>query len=73
VPTYEYECKQCSLRFEIKKHFGENGSAPCPRCGCESRRVFSPALIIFKGSGFYVTDNKNGFDKSDIGKKGKTD
>ena len=71
MPTYEYECEKCSLRFEIKKRFSENGSALCPRWGCEGRRVFTPPPIIFKGSGFYVTDSRNGFDKGDVDKKGK--
>jgi len=59
VPTYEYECEKCLLRFEIKKRFSEDGSAFCPQCGDEARRVFTPPPIIFKGSGFYVTDSRN--------------
>jgi len=75
VPTYEYECEKCSLRFELKKRFAENGSALCPRCGCKSRLVFTPPPIIFKGSGFYITDSRNSYehpsDKKDTDKKGK--
>ncbi len=58
MPTYEYECEKCCLKFELKRHFGEDGEAPCPQCAGEARRIFSPVPIIFKGSGFYVTDNK---------------
>ena len=58
MPTYEYECKKCCFRFELKRHFGEDGEAPCPQCAGEGRRVFSAVPIIFKGSGFYVTDHK---------------
>jgi len=58
MPIYEYECEKCSFRFEVRKHFGEDGATPCPRCQSESRRVFSPVPIIFKGSGFYITDNR---------------
>jgi putative FmdB family regulatory protein len=60
LPTYEYECEKCLLRFELKKRFAEDGSAFCPRCGSEARLVFTPSPIIFKGSGFYVTDSRNG-------------
>lgn len=56
MPVYEYECERCSLRFELKKRFGENSEAECPKCQGKARRIFSPVPIIFKGSGFYVTD-----------------
>ena len=56
MPIYEYECEKCSLRFELKRRFGENSGTSCPRCQEEARRIFSPVPIIFKGSGFYVTD-----------------
>jgi len=57
MPIYEYECQKCSQRFEVRKPFGEDGAMPCPR-GIEARRLFSPLPIIFKGSGFYVTDSR---------------
>lgn len=56
MPIYEYECPDCSLRFEVKRGFHENSGITCPKCRCQARRVFSPVPIIFKGSGFYVTD-----------------
>jgi len=58
MPTYEYECEKCSLRFELKKRFSSDGGASCPRCQGKARRIFSPVPIIFKGSGFYVTDSR---------------
>jgi putative FmdB family regulatory protein len=57
MPIYEYECEKCLIRFEEKRHFGEDGGASCPECQSEARRIFSPVPIIFKGPGFYVTDN----------------
>lgn len=57
MPIYEYECEKCLLRFEEKRHFGEDGGASCPQCQGEARRIFSPVPIIFKGPGFYVTDS----------------
>ena len=57
MPIYEYECRSCFLRFELKRGFGESSGASCPRCQSEARRIFSPVPIFFKGPGFYVTDN----------------
>jgi putative FmdB family regulatory protein len=58
MPIYEYHCRKCLTKFELRTQFGEDGSGFCPKCGGEARRLFSPVPIIFKGSGFYVTDNK---------------
>lgn len=57
MPRYDYECRVCSLKFEVKKHFDESVEANCPQCLGEARRLFSPVPIVFKGPGFYVTDN----------------
>ena len=62
MPVYEYECEKCLLRFEVKRRFGEDGSSPCPQCGNEARRLFTRVPIVFKGSGFYVTDNRKNFE-----------
>ena len=58
MPIYEYECPKCHQRFELRRSFGEDGSADCPNCHEEARRCFSAVPVIFKGSGFYVTDHK---------------
>ena len=72
MPIYEYECEKCSLRFELKRHFGEDGGSSCPRCASEARRLFSAVPIIFKGSGFYVTDSRktNPADDGNVSKVG---
>ena len=57
MPIYEYECDSCHNRFELKQSFHDKPEADCPVCKKKSRRVFHPAPIIFKGSGFYVTDH----------------
>lgn len=57
MPVYEYECKSCALKFELRGSFGGNSNATCPRCQGEARRLFSPVPIFFKGPGFYVTDS----------------
>ena len=59
MPTYEYKCRRCLNRFELRRSFSDNGvPVACPKCSGEAHRVFTPVPIIFKGSGFYVTDNK---------------
>jgi len=60
MPIYEYECEQCACRFELRRRFNEDEGSPCcPHCQGKVRRLFSPSAIIFKGSGFYVTDSRS--------------
>ena len=58
MPTYEFECTRCPSRFELKRGFHDESPVSCPACGKKARRRFSSVPIIFKGSGFYVTDSK---------------
>jgi putative FmdB family regulatory protein len=58
MPTYQYKCEDCGVRFERFQHFSEQPVPQCPECLGTVRRVIQPVGIIFKGSGFYVTDNK---------------
>ena len=61
MPTYEYECKTCSHKFEVIQSISSDPVKVCPECGKEVRRLIGGGLgVIFKGSGFYVTDNKKG-------------
>ena len=64
MPIYEYECSKCKSQFEIKRGFHEEGGSCCPNCGGEGRQIYSPTPIIFKGSGFYVTDHRKKDDKA---------
>lgn len=59
MPRYDYECNSCAEVFEVKQGFDDEPVAECPSCQSKSRRIFTPVPIIFKGSGFYVTDHKN--------------
>ena len=59
MPVYEYECRKCSTAFEVRKSFNDSTTAFCPRCRVEAHRLFSPVAVLFKGPGFYVTDNAN--------------
>jgi len=58
LPIYEYECSCCSSRFELRQNFSDDTQVSCPQCGGSTRRIFSPVAIIFKGPGFYSTDNR---------------
>jgi putative FmdB family regulatory protein len=70
MPIYEYECNECSHRFELRQSFHDKPEATCPKCEKDAKRVFHPAPIIFKGSGFYITDHRpSGGDSSDTGKE----
>jgi putative FmdB family regulatory protein len=57
MPTYEYVCHDCNNRFEKWQRMSEAPLTTCPTCGGSIRRVFYPAGIVFKGSGFYKTDH----------------
>lgn len=76
MPIYEYECTCCPSRFELKRSFTDDSPVSCLQCGGKVRRIFSPLPIIFKGSGFYVTDSRSkqgpspdegGSDKAKVG------
>jgi putative FmdB family regulatory protein len=58
MPVYEYECEQCGVRFERLQRMSEAPLTDCPECGGHIHRVMQPVGVIFKGSGFYVTDNR---------------
>jgi putative FmdB family regulatory protein len=58
MPTYEYACKDCGTHVEVFQRFGEDALRECGLCGGELRKVFHPAGIVFKGSGFYATDSR---------------
>jgi len=59
MPIYEYECSVCYHRFERRQRFDEEPVAICPNCQGKAHRVIHSVPVIFKGSGFYVTDNRN--------------
>ncbi|HEV2740791.1 MAG TPA: FmdB family zinc ribbon protein [Candidatus Elarobacter sp.] len=58
MPLYDYRCRACSKLTEVRHAFREAHTGACPECGGELARVFSPAGIVFKGSGFYLTDSR---------------
>jgi putative FmdB family regulatory protein len=58
MPIYLYKCPVCQEQFERVEKISDIHKANCPKCGKAASRVFLPTGIIFKGSGFYVTDYK---------------
>jgi putative FmdB family regulatory protein len=58
VPIYQYQCPKCNFKFELKQSFSDDSIVACPKCQNGARRLFSTVPIIFKGQGFYVTDNR---------------
>jgi putative FmdB family regulatory protein len=58
MPIYEYECAACKTRFERSQRFTDPPLTACPECGGSVRRVLYPAGIVFKGSGWYITDSR---------------
>lgn len=58
MPLYDYRCDDCRKVTEIRHGFNETNTAACPACGGTLKRVFNAAPIVFKGSGFYVTDSR---------------
>jgi putative FmdB family regulatory protein len=59
LPLYEYQCRDCKKTAEVRHGFKETFEGKCEACGGEMARVFTPAGIVFKGSGFYLTDSRS--------------
>jgi len=64
MPTYEYACQSCGHHVEVYQRFTDDPLTVCEVCGGPLRKVFHPAGILFKGSGFYATDSRKGSSKS---------
>lgn len=58
MPTYEYACMSCGSHLEVYQRISEEPLRECGSCGGVLRKVFHPAGILFKGSGFYATDSR---------------
>jgi putative FmdB family regulatory protein len=68
MPTYEYECAKCKKTFELYQSMKDDALTTCPRDLCRqktwgkgkvSRMLGTGAGLIFKGSGFYITDYRS--------------
>lgn len=60
MPLYAYKCNDCETIFERQQRMLEPPVRECPECQGSVRRLINSVGIVFKGSGFYVTDNRNG-------------
>ena len=58
MPTYVYACDSCGNQFERFQSFKDEPLQTCPSCASAVRRVFQPVGIVFKGSGWYITDSR---------------
>jgi len=60
MPIYSYRCDNCGIQIDRQQRFSDPTSTTCPECGEETlRKTFQPVGIVFKGSGFYATDNRS--------------
>lgn len=59
VPIYEYECDHCQHRFEVMQKFSDRPLKKCDKCGGPVHKLLSAPGLVFKGTGWYVTDYAN--------------
>lgn len=71
MPMYTYKCQNCGHEFEQRQRMTEAPLTECPVCEGSVRRVVNSVGVVFKGSGFYVTDTRNG-NSTTNGKSGST-
>ena len=60
MPTYQYACTECGEQLEAVQSFSDPALTECPNCQGKLRKVFNSVGIVFKGSGFYRNDSRNG-------------
>ena len=58
MPTYAYRCGTCRHEFEKFQRMSDAPLTECPECGNAVRRVIHPVGVVFKGSGWYITDSR---------------
>ena len=58
MPTYQYRCTECGAELEVVQKFSDDSLTVCPECSGGLRKVFNAVGVVFKGSGFYATDNR---------------
>ncbi len=76
MPVYVYRCDACGLTFERRQRITDPPLVDCPECEGHVHRIIQPVGIVFKGSGFYVTDNRKSTSSTTKGatkKESKTD
>lgn len=64
MPTYSYACTECAHRFDAVQAFSDSSLTECPQCTGLLRKQYGSVGVVFKGSGFYRTDSRNGGSRS---------
>ena len=59
MPLYTYRCNDNDHEFQVRQRMVDDPLTECPVCGGPVRRIISSVGVVFKGSGFYVTDNRS--------------
>ena len=60
MPVHTYHCEECDHEFDAHQAFSDDSLSVCPNCGKETLyKIYKPALVVFKGKGFYVTNSKS--------------
>ena len=72
MPYYQYRCNDCEHEFEVRQRMSDDPLTDCPTCNGRIRRVVNSVGVVFKGSGFYVTDTRNGKSATIPNENGKT-
>jgi putative FmdB family regulatory protein len=74
MPIYTYHCDNCGVQFERRQKFSDDPLEICPECEHKAlRKVYLPVGIVFKGSGFYATDNRSPSGETWSHKKSETE
>lgn len=58
MPTYAYRCDRCDIEFDVVQSFSDKTLTEHDACGGPVRKLFTPTGVVFKGSGFYITDSR---------------
>ena len=58
MPSYDFKCVKCAHICEVTRPGSDDSPVPCPECGGDTKQVFHPVGVHFKGSGFHNTDNR---------------
>lgn len=69
MPTYSYQCGTCGHQFDQFQRFSEDPLTDCPDCEGRVRRIIQPVGVVFKGSGWYITDSRKSSEPSSNGAK----
>ncbi|WP_309114914.1 FmdB family zinc ribbon protein [Saccharothrix sp.] len=73
MPTYQYACTECDHRFEAVQSFSDSALTECPECKGKLRKLYGAVGVVFKGSGFYRTDNRTSSSSSSSSSAAKSE